>query len=345
LGLTSAAIAATNPRWPRWLYPSDPTARLESLERSGNKLAAVAATEGTGQNERFGVFLGSSSLMLGINDVTLREESKLPIRWLELCSGGANGDDLARVFRMILWSGRKPEWIILGLQPDMLARTTNCLGPDGDEIHLAVASLQEDVWARRLGNSIADLEKLTSAYTDQIFPGRTIVNYRLREVIFAAKCGLFQACRMGIRSMFTAERDPWGVPGGLDRAGPLVVRQGYFKNGRYDRASYAVDNLNFRALEWLFDEADRQGIRVLVLNMPATRFDRDMQPPSAEQTLAALLQTEKARALPVLDLRTAFGDESFADLFHLSKAGREAASKRVGAFLRQHYGNRSPAAR
>ena len=337
MALGSVAIAATDPHWPNWLYPTDPTARLEHIERSGNKLAALVRGKQRLGDDRLGILLGSSSMMLGIDGKMLEAESKVPIRWLELCSGGINGDDLARVFRLILWSRLKPDCIILGLQPDLLPQTTNCLGPDGDEIYVSLSNLRRDALAGRLGDSLADVEKACSAYLDPFFPSRTLVNYRLREAIFEAKCNAFRTAGMAINSMFIAERDPWAVPEAKERHGPVTVRQGYFKNGRYDTQCYDVDNVNFRALAWMIDEADRRGIRILVVIMPATRFDLGMQPPRAEQCMWALLNRESAPDLPVLNLRTEFPDDDFADLFHLAKDARAVATKRVAEFVRSQY--------
>ena len=323
----SGAIAATGPRWPRWLYPHDPTVRQEHVERAGSKLAALVHEGRRPVDERIGILIGSSSLMLGIDGETLTEQSGIPIRWLELCAGGANADDLTRLFRLVLWSDLKPECIILGLHPDMLAETTDCLGPDGDEIYLVLDSLSRHASSGLLGESLADIEAVIAAYTDLAFPSRTLVNYRLRSAIYEAKCRVFRAVGMRIDAMFAPGHGVWAVPGPSKRNGPLRFRQGYFKNGRYDSRSYAPDNPNSRSLASLIDEAARRGIRLLVLITPATRTDKEMQPPQAERCLQAVLMRQRGTDPPVLNLRSEFDDNSFGDLFHLSAEGRAVASE------------------
>jgi hypothetical protein len=334
MALGRSAIAAIDPGWPKWFYPSDPTARQEHIERAGSKLAAVVLDGPRPADERIGFLIGSSSMMVGINCELLEARSQPTVRWLELCCGGACAEDLVRVFRMVLWSGLKPDCIVLGLQPDMLAQTTDCLGPDGDEIYLALESLARDVSLHRLGDSLADIDGLCAAYFDQLFPSRTLVNFRLRAAISEAKASAFRAAWLGIDAMFAPARSVWRASGPLERNGPLEIKKGYFKNGRYDGNSYSVDNANSLSLAWLIDEAARRNIRLVALIAPATKFDRDMQPPQAERCLRAVLQRGRGTDPPVLNLRADFPDESFADLFHLAGEAREVASLRLAEFLR-----------
>jgi hypothetical protein len=323
-------------RWPSWLKPADPMIVNGDLQHVGRRLVAIRRELEKAPPTRprkLGVLLGSSTVLFALDPSILEEDSKVPMRWVNLGCENANAADTARLARLVVEDGGlKPDFVVLALHPDQFLRTKSFLV---ESVKFSPAALLRDLKGLRYRMVQDDVEKAALAPLDLFFPYRTLIGYRSREVATDWKVAIFRGLGMGLDSIYPPDPKPWSsrtlfttpvatadVPAKL-RANP--------RPEIFDERAYEADRENSRSItDLLRDFGDK--INFCVLIVPQRSELRSILPPMAMRKLLDVV--EPAAAGKVLDLRESLPDDYFFDHAHVGPAGRELTSHRLAEFLK-----------
>ena len=100
-----------------------------------------------------------------------------------------------------------------------------------------------------------------------------------------------------------------------------------------DSQSFLTNPAHFqRAYEWVFQEAQRRGIKVVMVVIPVTEKHRNKfySRPSWKPYLSAVSGLAEKKGIPVIDANDWLPDTDFSDGVHMSKQGAAIFSSRLG---------------
>ena len=325
----------------RWLPGDDPTMPLEGYSMVGGKLSGVLRQTKNGAQppdlNSLGIFVGSSTIECGVDPVELSRTT--PWHWLTLHGAGPNLRDFSRILQLVSRARLHPKIVVLVINRGMLAQSTRYLS---DERSFDSAPIRAHIASRQLGLAKKDLETLLLVPWNRAFPHRTRINHLLRYALLLSKLRMFQACGLGVESLFPPERDPWSVPAkwvtGLHVPDDALDKQwkGLGTKDWFESTSYRADGPNAKALSELIEQSRERGVRLCVLLVPETKALRQAIPREADFCLSSILMRYRGPGGPVLiDLVDSLPDDLFYDLVHLNADGRKELTTRLAPIMRE----------
>lgn len=318
---TSATVGSLARFLPHDEVPTD----RRAIETVGGRLAAVVADRrGAAVSEPLGVLLGQSTLMNGVDPLVLDEHDGMPVRWVNLAGVGGSIHRINDLVDLLDFSGLKPEFAVVAINPFFLAGTPYAVGHDV---------------RRRAAGPLKTAIKEASWLLDN----RTLANYLTRLADDRARMALFR--RFGLGGDVLFRPDPARY-----LAHPLATSI-YFTAEQmrtrleYDRAigwfdprRYTPEAGDAVALVRLIRHLRDSGARTCLVLMPEHSTFRAQSPPEARRCLDDLLDRDfRDDPVPVIDLEDKLPDTAFFDLDHLDPGGRAECSRMLGERLREQF--------
>jgi hypothetical protein len=324
-------------RWPSRLKPTDPMIVNGDLQHVGRRLVAIRRELEKApptSSQKLGVLLGSSTVLFALDPEILEEDSKVPMRWVNLGCENANAADTARLARLVVEDGGlKPDFVVLALHPDQLPRTTSFLV---ESMKFSPSELLGDLKRLRYRRVQDHVERAALAPLDVFFPYRTLIGYRSREVATDWKVAIFRTLGMGLDSIYAPDPSPWTSRTLFTR--PVATRdvpskfQACARFGTFDEPNYEADRDNVQSIAKLLRDFGDE-VNFCVLIVPQRSELRGVLPPIAMQRLLDVVKPAAA-AGKLLDLHESLPDDLFFDHVHVGPAGRELTSRRLAKFLK-----------
>jgi hypothetical protein len=324
-------------QWPSWIPKSDWTfSTVYSYERAGDRLAGVARATHSA-NARFAATLGSSPLEAAV-DPTTWDAATAPLRWVHLSGNAVNGNGLEGMGRILLGSRLKPQALVIGLNPGVLAQAddyTDSFMDDDDRLDLS--TMRNHIKTKQFSLLKDDVEHLVLAPLNKVFPNRNRVGMAARYLALEGRLALFTAMGVPTEIHFTPESNPWVVTRYDEQHSTDYRKTQFYNHGRrgwYEPRYYSTSRPGFVALVGLVRRARQAHVPVMVVLLPEKREVRSAVPPEAVGTLkAALVQNFASDPPPLIDLRDLISDDYFSDVVHLNSKGSLIFSQRMGREL------------
>ncbi|GAB4185772.1 MAG: hypothetical protein Kow00105_00180 [Phycisphaeraceae bacterium] len=290
------------------------------LELMGAQVAGVELEmRRPGENQPpFGVVLGQSTTLRGIDPAILQQQAHPPMRWLLINGFGSSFGKLYIYAKPLLASHLKPDTILLGVHETMLAgqrRRQN--SPTTGQGNVQAT---DSGW--RLRRKIKQLIWIRTHRAD--------ISHAVNMKLFDARLALHGFLHSGAVGLFRPTDEPWVSPERDElpdrRPDSFLSRQinGWRDFGWYDPSSYDIHNEQAQAFRKLIQGClAMEPRRVVIVLMPITSDLRSWLPPEADRAIRTLIEELRAEApIELIDLRTAMPDEYFADYAHLNPQGR-----------------------
>lgn len=326
--LLNAALLAAFGREPAMFDDPDRQLAWSQLERMGAQVAGVEQQmrrNGKDDQPAFGVILGQSTTLRGINPAILEKNAEPHRPWLLLNGFGSSFVKLHYYAQTLLASDLRPGAIMLGLHETMLA------GQDREDAEPAAPVDVDEANDKKVTGW-----RLRRAIMHPIWvrTQRADISHHVNMALFEARLAMHKTLGSGAVSLFTPAERPWRASSRDDlpprRPNAFLRRQvnGWRDFGWYDPASYDTANRHADAFRKLIDGCDALGPkRIVIVLMPVTSDLRSWLPPEAMQAMRRLIdEVSGGRPIVVLDLRDAMPDDAFADYAHLNPGGREVFS-------------------
>jgi hypothetical protein len=352
LGLSSYLIKSLDPRWPEWLRPFDATMVVGQYRLTGQRLAGYIIQarrhEPSSVTRPLGILMGSSGIKHAVDGRILDAGSSC--RWLNLGAASASVEDCYRLTELLYSSRLKIDSVVLGLHPEMLARTDHFLEADTT---LDPASARRRIIAEGWRGALNEIDRLFSVVKSHAFPHAVRTNYRVREAAETIRTSMLLRIGMGLESIYRPAPDPWAVAGTTtlrtngrtaeQMDGDIAFTEQQF--GFYRSEAYRPEGSKFRDLDRLFDLIRSKGSDLIVLIVPGRTNVRSRLPKEASESLATALERHPELSGRVLDLYTSIPDDRFWDAFHLNEQGRDEVSACLADFIRSVKRGARPEAR
>lgn len=331
---------------------SDPDRQLawSQLERMGSRVSGVELKmrrRGIDDQEPFGVVLGQSTTLRGIDPVILNQQCEPKQPWLLINGFGSSFIKLHYYAQALIASELKPDTIVLGLHATMIA------GQDRDRALRDTASTAAMPSTSKKQASAETKPVSTDAYSVfDVIQGalkgsnrwirkriwtrtqRKNISHHMNMTLFEARLAFHRQLDNGAVGLFPPTARPWAAPGRDElpkrRPDAFLKRQikGWREFGWYDSASYTTTNRHADAFRELIAGCDALGPnKIVIILLPVTSDLRGWLPPEALSAMHELIdEVSVGRPVRVIDLRDAMPDDAFADYAHLNPAGRAAFS-------------------
>ena len=279
--LSSFFIRALIRPWPETLRPFDATRVIGGYRETGQRISGVISQPGghgsPSEAPPLAVLLGSSATKYDVDARIL--DGERPCRWLNLGTNAANVEDCLSLAQLLYSSGLKIDTVVLGLHPEMVART---------EVFLADATtLDLAGWRQRLAidgwrGALTEIDLLLAVVKGSLFPCTRRTCYRVREGAEMIRTSLLLRLGMGLKSIYRPTPDPWAVPGvtGTEAHRTAKQKEDYIallrrEHGFYRTEAYRPGGSKLRDLDELINLIEGHGAELFVLIVPAqTRVPR-----------------------------------------------------------------------
>jgi hypothetical protein len=305
---------------------SDPDRRLawSQLERVGGQVSGVELQMRRGGLENqpgFGVVLGQSTTMRGIDPVLLEGLSEPRMRWLLVNGFGSSFVKLNYYAQTLFASGLRPRVVVLGLHETMLAGQDRRNGPGGDGRGAGDAgSLKEKVGLRRWVKRLSTLHWVRKKRRD--------ISHYAGMALFEMRLGLHRRLGSGAVGLFEPSENPWRVSSRkqTNEGKRRQQRRGWRSFGWFEGGTYQLDGVQADAFRELISGCKGLGVEeVVIVLLPISSDLRDWLPGESWERMGALLEeVGVGGSVRVIDMRESMPDEAFFDYVHLTPAGREA---------------------
>jgi hypothetical protein len=256
------------------------------------------------------------------------------IRWITLRANGANVEDVDRLWRLVLASGARPRYVVLGLHSDMLADNFVFL-TDQEPLEIQPVGNRG-----RLRGAYLEVGRLAGAAIERVLPQAKRVKYRIEAAVENARRRLNVIPGASMQALFPPVRDPWAsqltlfrgartkdqVVSDLARAGKTF--------GFMDAAAYSATAYKVQLLDQLLSDIHSEGFLLYVVVLPKRSQARAVFPPIGRELLRDVLAKHGELSGRILDLHESVPDEDFSDGAHLAPNGRRELSMKLAAFLR-----------
>jgi len=320
---------------------ADPDRQLawSQFEHVGGQVSGVELQVlhgGDGGVPSFGVVMGQSTTLRGIDPTILNKQVKPRKRWLLLNGFGSSFVKLNYYAKALIVSRLRPQQIVLGLHETMLAGQDRRNDP-ADLMDLDAADELDPASDDATGDDVRG-----DGYwkpVKQLFTARWVRKQRLNVSHFT-QMGLFDL-RLGLQSplgagavgLFPPSKRPWRnamrdeLPE-RHEARRKRQRTGWREFGWFDAKSYDTQGRQADAFRSLVAGCDAlTPDRIIIVQLPITSDLRGWLPPAADDVMRQLIdEVSVGRPVSVIDLRGAMPDEYFADYAHLNPRGREIFS-------------------
>ncbi len=307
---------------------SDPDMKLawNQFNRLGSQAAGVEMQmrrRGLENQPPFGVVLGQSTTLRGIDPEVLSSVADPEMPWLLLNGFGSSFVKMHYYAQPLLAGELRPQTIIIGLHPSMLA------GQDpGSSKEPKIVSRAKRMKAIR--NSARRLFQMS-----WVREQRVNISHFSNIYLFGLRMTLHEALGSGSVGLFPPDGDPWSVSSRRDlpdrRPKSFFRRQrhGWREFGWYRAESYDTTNQHADAFRKLISGCHDMGAqRIVLVLMPVTSDLRGWLPPEAQTAIRSLIdEVSVGRPVHMIDLQDAMPDEVFADYAHLNPAGREVFTR------------------
>ncbi len=306
------------------------------LERVGAQVAGVELEMrrgGLGDQPAFGVVLGQSTTLRGIDPTALGEQMGPGTRWLLVNGFGSSFVKLNYYAQTLFASKLRPGVVVLGLHETMLAGQDRGNKPRGS------GGVDEDAQRQKrkmgLGRRIRHL--LNARWTRK---QRANIYHFTSMNLFELRLAMHSGLGLGALGLFTPSDRPWRASARAElpnRHEGRMKRQrkgwqdfGWFEAGTYDRTNQQAD-----AFRDLIAGCGGMGDpEIVIVLLPITSELRGWLPVEAgEQTMLLIDEVSVRRSVRVIDLRDAMPDSAFADYAHLNPSGREVFTRMLAERL------------
>lgn len=271
------------------------------------------------------VIIGLSSASEGIGLKTLDEEDGVSCRYLGLCGGGRNMEDIARYARPLLASDLKPDLVVLAISPFHLVDPPS-------------------------GFRQGFVERLHHAFVPEIlglwfWTRRGDVSYALKLLLVDARMRMFQFFDVRLRE---TELDPWremikmDLPASVSEAALHAKIEQYGLRGYYDGEVYSRSHDQAATLIELIGQFRARRADLVIVLMPEHSALRGRMPTEAMKALLDPLKTLEGNMPPVFNFRDAIEDGGFMDISHMNDTGLAQFSSLLAKTVGQNVPNRRP---
>ena len=309
VALSNAALLAGLGKHPAAFDHPDRQLAWSPLEEAGAQVSGVELQMrrgGLDDQPAFGIVLGQSTALRGIDPVRMEQMGSPSMRWLLLNGFGSSFVKLHYYAQTLLASELKPRVVVLALHETMLA------GQDSN------VQIERDYGVWRVAKQLAMLHWIQKQR-------RHISHYSEME-LFELRLSMHHALNSGAAGLFEPADEPWRiqeqeqVPFDKSKQAAHWRRFGWFKP-----ETYSKDNEQADAFRALIEGIDGLGEpQIVIVRMPVSSDLRGWLPSEADARMRALIDEISAgRSVRVLDMRESMPDESFSDYAHLTPAGRE----------------------
>ena len=310
---------------------NDPEKKIAwvQLQTIGENVAGVEMQtrhHGNGGPEAFGVVLGQSTTLRGIDPTLLKKEVVPRQPWLLINGFGSSFIKLRLYAQTLTASKIQPDTIILGLHATML-------------VGQGAADLEED----ETETSADDRAKKNEPSEYSWRPDRWLkdhnwvrnqrrnISHHTNIAFFEARLALHEQLDSGAVGLFQPSDRPWRPLGRRDvpdrRPEKYLKRQfnGWTRFGWFQAESYSTTGRHADAFRDLIADLDALGPKqIIIVNLPVSSSLRGWLPPESNDVFRELIdEVSVGRNILVIDLRDAMPDDAFSDYAHLNPAGRE----------------------
>ena len=314
-----------------------PTAKPPILlfQLASRKLVGARRDLAKAENGKFGVVVGSSTMMYSI-DPTLLDTGD-GWRWLGLGVMRSDISELCRIATLALRGGRHPDTLVFAVNTSQFASSSkSTLDPtrfDFSEIRYHAA--------RRYWIGVKDdLEDQLSVPWNLLLPNRTRISSYWEKTSFVAQQDLFALGGRGLDAVYPPDPSPWTLPHPM----PGVARmpQGYLEELKhawkredyFNVSHYRGDSPPVKSFTALVRQAQVQGVDVILVLLPESPDYRRWRPVNADSRILGALKDELGEKSPeVIDLRAVFEDSYFVDYIHVNDKARAPFTRILSARL------------
>jgi hypothetical protein len=302
------------------------------LERSGAQVAGVELQmrrAGTDSQPDFGVIVGQSTTMRGIDPLLLQEHVQPQMPWLLVNGFGSSFVKLNYYSQTLLASKLRPSVVVLGLHETMLAGQDRANRPrpeNGDQVESAQPEQRQGL-RRRVKHLVA---------LHWVRKQRKNISHFTNMSLFEMRLSLQKTLGSGAVGLFQPDRKPWRTPGRKQNVGKRKEQhKGWNNFGWFEAETYDTNNQHADAFRELIAGCDDLGVQqIVIVLLPITSDLRGWLPPQAgEQMMSLIDEVSVGRPVRVIDLRDVMPDDVFADYAHLKPAGREVFSRLLAEHL------------
>jgi hypothetical protein len=310
---------------------SNPDRQLawSQMERSGAQVAGVELQmrrQGLDRQPPFGVVLGQSTALRGIDPGILEQQHDPNTPWLLLNGFGGSFVKLNYYAQPLLASHLRPRVIVLALHETMLAGQ----GTNNNTAQQGKTKPNTGQARRRLGLKRQLKRAITLHWVRR---QRANVSHFTSMALFDLRLSMHASLDLGAVGLFHPSAEPWQA---IERKELPLWQEDRLKQqyenwqafGWFNPDTYSTTNPHADAFRKLIADTDKLGApQVVIVLMPVTSDLRGWLPPQAHQRMTELIdEVSVGRTIRVIDLRDAMPDDAFADYAHLSPVGREAFS-------------------
>lgn len=301
-----------------WTQLEDTGARIAGIEQQFRHNPSLA-------DQPFGIILGQSTTLRGIDPDALEHDVTPHERWLLLNGFGSSFVKLHYYAKALIASKLKPDIIVLGLHPTMLAGQNPNVSPDSNESEQVNDNPTDDDWHPKRWVMqliwVRTQRKNISQYTNMF--------------LYEQRLALHGWLGSGAVGLFKPAADPWNTPPRDPLPEHLPAKflrlqdRSWRGFGWYEPGSYTTTNQHAKAFRDLITGLESLGPRqIIIVNMPISSGLRSRLPNQAQTVFNKLIdEVSIGRPIRVIDMRDTMDDKYFADYAHLNPAGREVFSR------------------
>ncbi len=290
-----------------------------------------------GSDEFLGAFVGISNLREDVDLKTVGDVAGGKWRFMGLGGAGFAMPDIAPHAQVLLASDLRPDVVVLGIGLHQLVDSR----PKPGAFNPGFVEYVRRRDVRNVAIAIRDWAWFYSRRQD--------VAVSIESSVLDARDQLFRRFDVHLPESQASRNSPWREMikadwpehfsrNTLREQAEFFEGLGIFKAETYERSPKATS-----VLVKLMEDFRRRGATVVLLLMPLHSEMVRRIPAAAFETLSANLQRAFASdPLPVIDMRTAIGDEGFVDLPHLNRKGSAKFSQIMAERLRPFLPSTSP---
>lgn len=301
------------------------------LERSGAQVAGVELEmrqNGVDDQPEFGVILGQSTTMRGIDPLLLESQGEPSMRWLLINGFGSSFVKLNYYAQTLLASGLRPRVVVMGLHATMLAGQDRANKPGAVpeiEAHKMPEATAKKPGLRRQVKRLVTLHWVRKQ--------RKNISHFTNMGLFEMRLSLHKTLGSGAVGLFQPGDNPWRLAERpqKDSGQRKQQRKGWRNFGWFEPGTYDTGNTHADAFRDLMAGLEAMDVpEVVIVLLPISSDLRDWLPSEADERMSAMIDEVRAgRTVRVFDMRDAMPDEVFFDYVHLTPAGREVFTRKL----------------
>jgi hypothetical protein len=312
---------------------------ISSFESIGSVIAGFVKMSRSDRisdaQDRLGIVLGSSTTECSIDPFELEKLDPESRSFLNLNGSGCNAVDLNDLYDLIDFLGVRPNTLVVGLNPGMLADPK--IDPKSENRFNPI-SFYEHVRNHHAGLAFDELNDLILEPVHACLPRFFRFKYELHRAWFQARIDLLEAFHQKVDVAFRPADVLWSGANWVkgDHVPPWVIEkqvEGFRHKGWFDAVSYRDDGANASSLSNLIAKASERGSHVFIVLLPESTPVRSREPAAARIVLKKILADRSDHNLTFLDFQSRIDDDLFYDAAHLNAAGRKIFTKLLGEAL------------